>query len=73
MPYRRLRTRRRTGLSTSRMVGLQPAVAAQMPRLDAALLGEFEGVRQQVFQHLLQALGVGDNAAVQMVVELDIE
>jgi hypothetical protein len=29
----------------------------------AALLGEFEGIGKQVLEHLLQALGVGDQAA----------
>ncbi len=42
-------------------------------QLDAALLGEFEGVRQQVFQYLLQALCIGYHAAVKLRVELHVE
>ena len=41
--------------------------------LDAALLGELEGVRQQVLQHLLQALRIGDDAAVELRVDLHVE
>ena len=37
------------------------------------MLGELEGVRQQVLEHLLQALGVGDDAAAEMRIELDVE
>ena len=35
--------------------------------------GELEGVREQVLQHLLQALGIGDDAAAEVRIELDVE
>ena len=52
------------------------APAAQRRRdleTHAALLGELEGVRQQVLQNLLQALGIGHDAAVEVRIELDVE
>ena len=39
----------------------------------AALRGELERVRQQVLEHLLQALGVGDDAAAEIGIEMDLE
>ena len=39
----------------------------------AALSGEFEGVRQQVLEHLLQTLGVGDDAASEIGIDMDVE
>ena len=39
----------------------------------AALRGELERVRQQVLQHLLQALGVGGDAAAEIGIEVDLE
>ena len=51
----------RTGWS-----GLQPPIAGETVQPHAALLGELERVRQQVLQHLLQALAVGDHAAVEV-------
>ena len=39
----------------------------------AALGGELEGVREQVLEHLLQALGVGGDAASEIGVEIDLE
>src|SRR5262252_1346947 len=41
--------------------------------LDPAMLGELEGVRQQVLQHLLQPLRVGVDAAVELGIELHVE
>ena len=41
--------------------------------LDAALIGELEGIRQQVLQHLLQAFRVGRDAAVEGGIELHLE
>ena len=39
----------------------RPACAAGLTlQADAALLGELEGVGQQVLEHLQQALGIGD-------------
>ena len=37
------------------------------------MLGELEGVGQEVLQHLLQALGVGDDAAAEARIEFQIE
>ncbi len=37
------------------------------------MLGELEGVGEQVLEHLLQALGVGDQAAAQVRVGVDLE
>src|ERR1700730_11126765 len=42
-------------------------------KADAAMLGEFDGVRQQIFQHLLQAFSVGDYAAAETRIELHVE
>ena len=39
----------------------------------AAMIGELEGVRQQVLKHLLQALRVRDQAAVEMRIGLHLE
>src|SRR5262249_25606093 len=39
----------------------------------AAVFGELEGIRQQVFQHLLQPLGIGCDAAPEMGIDLDIK
>ena len=36
----------------------------------AALFGELEGVGEQVLEHLLQALGVGDQAAAELRIAL---
>src|SRR4029077_18498546 len=40
---------------------------------DTAMFGEFEGVGEQVFQDLLETLGVGDQAAHQGRVGDDVE
>ena len=37
------------------------------------MLGELEGVGEQVLENLLQALGVGDDAAGEMRIEIDVE
>ena len=39
----------------------------------AAVLGELECVREQILQHLLQALGVGNQAARKMRIGLNLE
>ena len=39
----------------------------------AALRGELERVRQQVLEHLLQPLGVGDDAAAEIGIEMNLE
>ena len=38
-----------------------------------AFAGELEGVGEQVLQHLLQALGVGDDAACEVRIDVDLE
>src|ERR1700712_5893860 len=40
---------------------------------NAALGGELEGVREQILQHLLQTLGVGDDAASQIGIDVDVK
>ena len=40
---------------------------------NATLFGELEGVGEQVLEHLLQTLGVGDHAARQVRVGVDVE
>jgi hypothetical protein len=40
---------------------------------DATLGGELESIGQQVLQHLLQPLGVGDDAAPDILVDLNVE
>ena len=55
------------------MVGVQPPSAAETLRRTPPLLGELEGVRQQILEHLLQTLGVGDDAAAEMRIEIDLE
>src|SRR5258708_20666264 len=41
--------------------------------IHAPVLGELEGVREQVLDHLLQALGIGVDRAGQVVVEREAE
>ena len=45
------------------MLGAPAADGGGDTEADAALLGELERIREQVLQHLLQPLGVGDDAA----------
>ena len=45
---------------------LHPLDALRDARAHATLFGEFEGVGKQVLEHLLQALGIGDQAAAQV-------
>ena len=63
----------RRRLAQHRVSALQPPSAAATLSLYAALGGEFEGVRQQVLEHLLQALGVGDDAASEIGIDMDVE
>ena len=58
----------RTGWSS-----LQPLVGRRNGQAHAALFGELEGVGQQVLEHLLQALGVGDQAARQVRIGVHFE
>ncbi len=55
------------------MLGTPAADGGRRGQPHAALLGELEGVGQQVLEHLLQPLGVGGHAARQMLVDLDLE
>ena len=43
--------------------GLQPLADGSDAQLDAALFSELEGVGEQVFEDLLETLGVSDEAA----------
>ena len=63
----------RGGLAEHRVVGAPAADRGRDLEPHAALLGELERVRQQVLQHLLQALGVGDDAAAELRIDLDVE
>ena len=58
----------RTGWSA-----VQPAADGGDVQPHAALLRELEGVRQQVLEHLLQALRVGHDAAAETRVDLHVE
>ena len=63
---RTLRARFRTSWSS-----LQPPSACAIESDDLAALGELEGVREQVLEDLLEALGVRRERARQRPVELD--
>ena len=60
--------RPRTGWSAAPAARGQPDVQA-----DPAALGELEGVRQEVPQHLLQPLRVGGDGPRQLVVDRDVQ
>ena len=51
----------------------QPVCAGSDAQPHAALGGELQRVGQQVLQDLLQALGIGDDAAAEVGVDLDVE
>ena len=55
------------------MVVAPSAVGAEDREPDAALLGELERIREQILEHLLQALGVGDQAAREVRIGVDFE
>ena len=55
------------------IVGAPAGVGGDDAQPHAALGRELHGVGQQVLQDLLQALGVGDDAAAEMLVDLDVE
>ena len=61
------------GLAQDRMIGGPAACGPGDAQPHAAVLGELEGVGEQVLEHLLQALGVGDDAAAELRIELDVE
>ncbi len=60
-------------LAEHRMVGRPAGDGRRDAEPHAAVLGELEGVRQQVLEHLLQTLRVGDDAAAEMRIDLDVE
>ena len=55
------------------MIGAPAGFGAEDTQLDAALLGELEGVGQEVLQDLLQPLGVGDDGVAKVRIDLDFE
>ena len=55
------------------MAGVPPAQRGRDVEPHAALGGEFERVRQQILEHLLQTLGVGHDAASQIRIEVHLE
>ena len=57
----------------NRMVLAPSALGDRDGEPHAALLGELEGVRQQVLEHLLQTLRVGDQAAREVRIGVDLE
>ena len=50
---------------TARCVGDQQA--------HAAVFGEFEGIGEEVLQHLLHTFGIGDDAAGKVGIEINVE
>ncbi len=55
------------------MVGIPPGSGRRDVQPHAALLGELERVRQQVLQHLLQALGVGHDRPAKTRIDRHLE
>src|SRR6516165_12509619 len=55
------------------MVGSPTMGRRRDAKSDATGLGEFEGIGQQVLEHLLKPFGIGNNAAIEMAIELDVE
>src|SRR6185437_12985553 len=61
------------GLTEHRMVRGPARLRRHHLEPDAAARGELERVRKQVLEHLLQALGVGGQAAAELAVDRDLE
>src|SRR5215471_4280658 len=61
------------GVVQGDVIGSPAAVDHRHFKCDSPLGGKFESVREQVFEHLLQALDVGVDAARQLWTDLDIE
>ena len=57
----------------NRMIVAPSAAGIEDREPDAALLGELERIGEQILEHLLEALGVGDQAAAQMRVGVQLE
>src|ERR1700733_6577708 len=63
----------RTGAAEDRGLIAPTMIREAHGKPHAALLRELESVRKQVLEHLLQALRVGDDAAHQLGIGLDVE
>src|SRR5579859_5270548 len=63
----------RRRLAEHRMIAAPAAQCGADIEPDAALRGELEGVRQEVLQDLLQAFGVGEDAASEIRIEMHLE
>ena len=55
------------------MIRAPPARRHDDVKADAALRGELERIRQQIFEHLLQALAVGADAAPEIRIHMSFE
>src|SRR5258707_6749992 len=55
------------------MIGSPPAVSGRDGKLHRSLLRELECIREKVFEHLLQALRVCDEAAAHPRIVIDFE
>src|SRR5262245_38334660 len=60
-------------LAQHRMIGAPAAERQRHVEAHAAVLGELEGVREQILEYLLQALGIGSDAAAEMGIDLNVE
>src|SRR5580704_5505181 len=61
------------GLIEQRMAGAPAAYCRRYCQPHAALAGEFKRVRQQVLEHLLQALRVGGERAAEIRIDDDVK
>ena len=53
--------------------GLHPELAARNAEPHPSVLGELERVREEVLQHLLQALGIGDHRRIEHGVDVHVQ
>ena len=60
-------------LPEHRMLGAPTAMRRRNIEPHAALGSELECIREQVFEHLLQALRIGGDAAPEVGIEIDLE
>ena len=63
----------RRSLTQHRMGRAPAARRRRHGQPDAALRGELERIGQQIFQHLLQALGIGGDGASEIRIEMNVE
>src|SRR5258708_7589090 len=68
-----LKGHHRRGPSQDRMIFAPTAFSLRDGEADASLFGEFEGIGQQILQHLLQTLRVSDHAAAEVRIGLHLE